>query len=115
MIEDQTEVLLNALQQLSQQQARLAQNIMDKIDKTSFENMINECLEEQQETNFEKSKWVIRMEIDAEKMLDKNITMDDINFAISNSYDKDVQCDNRKFYRIIFYRLFRIQIKIVFN
>ena len=57
-----------------------------------FENMINECLEEQQETNFEKSKWVIRMEIDAEKMLDKNITMDDINFAISNSYDKDVQC-----------------------
>lgn len=24
-------------------------------------------------------------------------------------YDKDVQCDNRKFYRIIFYRLFRIQ------
>ena len=42
MIEDQTEVLLNALQKLSQQQARLAQNIMDKIDKTSFENMINE-------------------------------------------------------------------------
>ena len=42
MIEDQTEVLLNALQQLSQQQARLAQNIMDKIDKTTFEDMINE-------------------------------------------------------------------------
>ena len=32
------------------------------------------------------------MEMDAEKMLDKNITMDDIHFAISNSYDKDVQC-----------------------
>ena len=29
-------------------------------------------------------------------------------------YDKDVQCDNRKFYLIIFDRLFRIQ-KIVFN
>ena len=57
-----------------------------------FENMINECIEEQQESTFEKSKWVIRMEMDAEKMLDKNITMDDIHFAISNSYDKDVQC-----------------------
>ena len=26
------------------------------------------------------------------KDVDKNITMDDIHFAISNSYDKDVQC-----------------------
>ena len=40
-----------------------------------------------------KSKWVIRLEMNAEFMLDKNITMDDINFAIVNSeYNKDVQC-----------------------
>lgn len=42
---------------------------------------------------FVKSKWVIRIEMNAETMLDKNITMDDVNFAIVNSgYDKDVQC-----------------------
>ena len=35
----------------------------------------------------EKSKWIIRMEMDKESMLDKHVTMDDINFAISNAYD----------------------------
>ena len=40
-----------------------------------------------------KSKWIVRLEMDAEKLLDKNITMDDIHFAISNShYGNDVQC-----------------------
>lgn len=42
---------------------------------------------------YTKSKWVIRIEMNAETMLDKNVTMDDINFAIVNSeYNKDVQC-----------------------
>jgi DNA-directed RNA polymerase II subunit RPB1 len=42
---------------------------------------------------FVKSKWIIRVEMNAETMLDKNITMDDINFAIVNSeYNKDVEC-----------------------
>jgi len=40
----------------------------------------------------DKSKWVIRMELDKESMLDKNITMDDINFAISNSFNDEVHC-----------------------
>ena len=35
------------------------------------------------------SKWIIRMEMDREKMFDKNITMDDIHFAIKNSYSED--------------------------
>ena len=38
------------------------------------------------------NKWVIRFELDRTKMLDKNITMDDINFAIYNSYKEEVQC-----------------------
>jgi DNA-directed RNA polymerase II subunit RPB1 len=33
-----------------------------------------------------KSKWIIRMEMDREKMLDKNITMDDVHFAIKRAY-----------------------------
>ena len=32
------------------------------------------------------------MELDKESMLDKNITMDDINFAIGNSFNEEVHC-----------------------
>jgi DNA-directed RNA polymerase II subunit RPB1 len=40
-----------------------------------------------------RSKWIIRMEMDQNSLMDKNITMDDIHFAVSNSeYGKDVQC-----------------------
>ena len=37
-------------------------------------------------------KWILRMEFDADKMLEKNITMDDIHFAIVNSYADRVSC-----------------------
>jgi DNA-directed RNA polymerase II subunit RPB1 len=69
-----------------------------------FENMVNECLgnetnEEDESgvsattnTNETKSKWIIRMELDAESLLDKNITMDDIHFAICNSYGSEATC-----------------------
>ena len=40
----------------------------------------------------EPSKWVIRMELDIEEMLDRNLTMDDINFAIKNAYRDEVSC-----------------------
>ncbi len=40
----------------------------------------------------EKSKWILRIVIDKEAMLEKNITMDDINFAIKNSYKDDISC-----------------------
>ena len=60
-----------------------------------FENMIEECIGASPDgpADVNKSKWVIRMEMEKETMIDKNITMDDIHFAISNShYGKDVQC-----------------------
>ena len=57
-----------------------------------FENMINECSGEECETQMEKSKWVIRLEMDAEVMLEKNITMDDINFVLKKVYGDDVSC-----------------------
>jgi DNA-directed RNA polymerase II subunit RPB1 len=58
-----------------------------------FENMVNECLEQpaQLEEN-EKSKWIIRMELDPEVMLEKNITMNDVNFTLNNSYKDDISC-----------------------
>jgi len=40
----------------------------------------------------EKSKWIIRLELDHEAMLEKNITMDDINFTLVNVYDAQISC-----------------------
>ena len=58
-----------------------------------FKNMVNECLAQGDslEEN-EKSKWVIRMEMDPEVMLEKNITMDDINFTLNNTYTDEISC-----------------------
>ena len=56
-----------------------------------FENMIDNCLGEEKEDT-EKSKWIIRMKLNIEEMLDRNISTDDIHFAIKNSYNNDVSC-----------------------
>lgn len=39
-----------------------------------------------------RSKWIIRMELDPEVMLEKNITMDDVHFTLSNIYQQDISC-----------------------
>ena len=58
-----------------------------------FESTLNGCMSEQDLVEEkEKSKWVIRMELNVEEMLDHNITMDDINFAIKNAYHDEVDC-----------------------
>ena len=60
-----------------------------------FEQMVEECIAAPERKNDEptKSKWIIRMEIDKETLVDKNISMDDIHFAIANSdYGKEIQC-----------------------
>jgi DNA-directed RNA polymerase beta' subunit len=56
-----------------------------------FEQLMNECTETVDDPT-QKSKWIIRLEIDAERLLDKNITMDDIHFAITNSYPNEIKC-----------------------
>ena len=55
-----------------------------------FEELFDECIEENR--GKEKSKWVLRIKFDKNSMLDKNITMDDVNFAIKNSYTDSVSC-----------------------
>ena len=58
-----------------------------------FENMIDECLEQESGIDeSEKSKWIIRMEMDPEIMLEKNITMDDVNFTLNNTYKEEITC-----------------------
>ena len=57
-----------------------------------FERLADQCGAQDVVSSKEKSKWIIRMEMDKESMLDKNITMDDINFAIGNSFNEEVHC-----------------------
>jgi DNA-directed RNA polymerase beta' subunit len=56
----------------------------------AFEDLMKECNEDENE-EAAKSKWVVRMELDAEALLDRNITMDDVHFAIKNVHS-DIQC-----------------------
>ena len=59
-----------------------------------FENMMEECNQSSDVLSPipVRSKWVVRIEVDAETLLEKNITMDDIHFAISSSHGSDVSC-----------------------
>jgi hypothetical protein len=58
-----------------------------------FDELVNECNETDEiGTQQPRSKWIVRMEIDAESLLEKNITMDDIHFAISTVHGNEVSC-----------------------
>ena len=58
-----------------------------------FENLVDECMgQDLNAMQTEKTKWIIRMEMDPEVMLEKNITMDDVNFALNNSYKDEISC-----------------------
>jgi DNA-directed RNA polymerase II subunit RPB1 len=59
----------------------------------AFENMFDNCIETSlQNDENEKSKWIIRMIMDPEVMLEKNITMDDVNFTLNNCYENQISC-----------------------
>jgi DNA-directed RNA polymerase beta' subunit len=60
-----------------------------------FDSLIKDCLgtaEAESEGPNDKSKWIIRMVMDPETMLEKNITMDDVNFTLNNTYKDEVAC-----------------------
>ena len=50
-----------------------------------FEKMMKECGMKDNEEESEQSKWIIRIKLSRDEMLDRNITMDEIHFAIKNS------------------------------
>jgi len=61
----------------------------------TFQRMMQDVTETEIKETGEKpslEKWILRMEFDADQMLEKNITMDDIHFAIVNSYKDRVSC-----------------------
>jgi DNA-directed RNA polymerase beta' subunit len=62
-----------------------------------FEKMVDECSgtlinHDDKIKKIDRTKWIIRMEMDPEVMLEKNITMDDVNFALVNSYGSEIDC-----------------------
>jgi DNA-directed RNA polymerase II subunit RPB1 len=59
-----------------------------------FEDMVDECNDGSAPADTRmRSKWIIRMELDASVLLEKNITMDDVHYAISNSaYGENISC-----------------------
>ena len=59
----------------------------------AFENLVDECNEFSLESGeTEKSKWIIRMVMDPEVMLEKNITMDDVNLTLKTCYEDQISC-----------------------
>ncbi|MDA9072258.1 DNA-directed RNA polymerase subunit A' [bacterium] len=60
---------------------------------SAFEEMIADCHGNSFKTGKnEKSKWIIRMEMDPIIMLEKNITMDDVNYTLKHSYSDQISC-----------------------
>lgn len=60
-----------------------------------FSSLIEECAgntEFNEDEEDSRSKWIIRFELDRESMLDKNINMDDVHFAIQHSYRDEISC-----------------------
>jgi DNA-directed RNA polymerase beta' subunit len=64
-----------------------------------YQRMLNECAgidvseaADESKDSAGRSKWIIRMVMSREAMLDKRITMDDVHFAIKNSHGDDVSC-----------------------
>ena len=59
-----------------------------------FEKLINGCsdVEPEQVNEDLQSRWMMRLEMNVESMLDKDITMEDINFAITRGYGDSVSC-----------------------
>lgn len=59
----------------------------------AFESLVDECNEINLESGeTEKSKWIVRMIMDPEIMLEKNITMDDVNFTLKSCYEDQISC-----------------------
>ena len=59
-----------------------------------FNRIMEECGAKTEELSSgdEYSKWIIRIELSKEEMMDRNVTMDDIHFAINNSLKNQVEC-----------------------
>ena len=59
-------------------------NIIEEYNE--FEKMLDECSKSDEDSK-EKSKWILRLNMNKNQMLDKSMTMEDIHFALNSSFD----------------------------
>ena len=57
-----------------------------------FEKIMNDSGLDQKNLDEDYSKWIIRIELDREKIMDHNVTMEDIHFSIKNVMKNSVDC-----------------------
>jgi len=57
-----------------------------------FSEILEQCFDKAGGAEKAKSNWILRMEMDQTAMLDKNISMDDINFALQLAYPDTITC-----------------------
>ena len=62
-----------------------------------FESLVDECNGDEGTQapgsgDSDKSKWIIRLTFNVQEMLDRNLTMDDVHFAVKNAYRDQVSC-----------------------
>jgi len=57
-----------------------------------IDTMLDECTTVTEKQASIDNNWVIRLVLDKEKMFNKKITMDDVNFALKQNYSKDIEC-----------------------
>uniref|UniRef100_A0A6C0BS55 DNA-directed RNA polymerase n=1 Tax=viral metagenome TaxID=1070528 RepID=A0A6C0BS55_9ZZZZ len=55
-----------------------------------FERVV--CAAMEYDPSHEKSNWVLRISLNKEEMLERNLTMDDIHYAISTAYPDQIEC-----------------------
>ena len=70
--------------------------ITDKTDPAmiqyyEFEKIIKECNNED-DVEEETYNWIIKFELNPETMLEKNITMDDVNYTLKSCYGDEINC-----------------------
>ena len=57
-----------------------------------FSQVLDQCLDSSHSDDKAKSKWIIRLEMNEVEMLDKNITMEDVHFALKCGYQDTITC-----------------------
>jgi len=70
--------------------------IMEDVDTMNQYRKFREMMEEVMESGCSNagsySKWIIRLTLDNRSMLEKNITMEDVNFTLNQNYKETIQC-----------------------
>ena len=72
-------------------ETNIAEDNTTMLQYNEFEKMVEDC-GATATSMANKSKWIIRLEMDPRAMLDKNITMDDVNFMLRNAHKDDIEC-----------------------